>query len=45
MDEVVEGTGMVGGAYRLLASAPSGLSSYIADFDSAEDASDVEVRN
>ncbi|XP_045764821.1 uncharacterized protein LOC123867024 [Maniola jurtina] len=41
--EEVEGTGMVGGTYRLLATGPSGaLTSYIADME-AEDVSDIEV--
>ncbi|XP_050669108.1 uncharacterized protein LOC126968264 [Leptidea sinapis] len=39
VEEVVEGTGMVGGAYRLLAGGGS-LSSYI---DCGDDASDIEV--
>ncbi|XP_046960298.1 uncharacterized protein LOC124530269 [Vanessa cardui] len=42
VEEVVEGTGMVGGTYRLLAAGPS-LASYVADVDSAEDVSDIEV--
>ncbi|XP_034824877.1 uncharacterized protein jumu [Maniola hyperantus] len=42
--EEVEGTGMVGGTYRLLATGPSGaLTSYIADMESGEDVSDIEV--
>ncbi|KAL4720108.1 hypothetical protein ACJJTC_003945 [Scirpophaga incertulas] len=44
VEELVEGTGMVGGTYRLLATGPSTLASYIgADGDSADDCSDVEV--
>ncbi|XP_072940354.1 uncharacterized protein jumu isoform X2 [Epargyreus clarus] len=40
--EEVEGTGMVGGTYRLLAAGPS-LASYVTDVDSAEEVSDIEV--
>ncbi|CAH0407870.1 unnamed protein product [Chilo suppressalis] len=43
VEEVVEGTGMVGGTYRLLATGPSALASYITDADSNDDLSDVEV--
>ncbi|XP_053602614.1 uncharacterized protein jumu [Plodia interpunctella] len=43
VEEVVEGTGMVGGSYRLLASGPSALTSYITDPDSGEELSDVEI--
>ncbi|XP_059052480.1 uncharacterized protein LOC131847053 isoform X1 [Achroia grisella] len=43
VEEVVEGTGMVGGTYRLLATGPSSLTSYITDVESGEDVSDVEV--
>ncbi|XP_023954629.2 uncharacterized protein LOC112058157 isoform X2 [Bicyclus anynana] len=42
--EEVEGTGMVGGTYRLLATGPTGpLSSYITDIESGDDISDIEV--
>lgn len=44
VEEVVEGTGMVGGTYRLLAAGPSALASYITDVDSGEEISDIEVR-
>lgn len=43
VEEVVEGTGMVGGTYRLLATGPSSLTSYIADVDSGDEISDIEV--
>ncbi|XP_028159261.1 uncharacterized protein LOC114352025 [Ostrinia furnacalis] len=43
VEEVVEGTGMVGGTYRLLATGPSSLTSYITDVESGDDVSDVEV--
>lgn len=45
LEEVeVEGTGMVGGTYRLLATGPSGpLSTYITDMDSSDEVSDIEV--
>ncbi|KAI8429121.1 hypothetical protein MSG28_007673 [Choristoneura fumiferana] len=43
VEEVVEGTGMVGGTYRLLAAGPSALASYITDVDSGEEISDIEV--
>lgn len=43
VEEVVKGTGMVGGTYRLLATGPSTLTSYITDGESGDDVSDVEV--
>lgn len=43
VEEVVEGTGMVGGTYRLLATGPSSLTSYITDVESGEEVSDIEV--
>ncbi|GBP63295.1 Forkhead box protein N4 [Eumeta japonica] len=46
VEEVVEGTGMVGGTYRLLAAGPTSLTSYIADPDGeidVDEVSDVEV--
>ncbi|KAL0840187.1 hypothetical protein ABMA28_015477 [Loxostege sticticalis] len=43
VEEVVEGTGMVGGTYRLLATGPSSFTSYITDVESGEDVSDIEV--
>ncbi|CAH2075449.1 unnamed protein product, partial [Iphiclides podalirius] len=43
VEEVVEGTGMVGGTYRLLATGPSSLTSYITDIESSEEVSDIEV--
>ncbi|XP_068630216.1 uncharacterized protein jumu isoform X2 [Battus philenor] len=43
IEEVVEGTGMVGGTYRLLATGPSSLTSYITDIESSEEISDIEV--
>ncbi|CAB3243135.1 unnamed protein product [Arctia plantaginis] len=43
VEEVVEGTGMVGGTYRLLATGPSSLTSYITDAESGEEVSDIEV--
>lgn len=43
IEEVVEGTGMVGGTYRLLATGPSSLTSYITDAESGEEISDIEV--
>ncbi|XP_063821037.1 uncharacterized protein LOC135071197 [Ostrinia nubilalis] len=43
VEEVVEGTGMVGGTYRLLATGPSSLTSYITDVESGDDVSDIEV--
>ncbi|CAH0728901.1 unnamed protein product, partial [Brenthis ino] len=41
--EEVEGTGMVGGTYRLLATGTSALTSYITDIESGDDVSDIEV--
>ncbi|KAJ0179763.1 hypothetical protein K1T71_004354 [Dendrolimus kikuchii] len=43
VEEVVEGTGMVGGTYRLLATRPSSFASYITDVESSEEVSDIEV--
>ncbi|XP_060800908.1 uncharacterized protein LOC106132143 [Amyelois transitella] len=43
VEEVVEGTGMVGGTYRLLATGPSSLSTYITDVESGDEVSDVEI--
>ncbi|CAH0626928.1 unnamed protein product [Chrysodeixis includens] len=43
VEEVVEGTGMVGGTYRLLATGPSSLTSYITDVESGEEVSDIEI--
>ncbi|XP_014365617.2 forkhead box protein P1 isoform X2 [Papilio machaon] len=43
VEEVVAGTGMVGGTYRLLATGPSSLASYITDVDSSDEVSDIEV--
>ncbi|XP_075970808.1 forkhead box protein N4 jumeau [Anticarsia gemmatalis] len=43
VEEVVEGTGMVGGTYRLLATGPSSLTSYITDAESCDEVSDIEV--
>lgn len=43
VEEVVEGTGMVGGTYRLLATGPSSLTSYITDAESGEEVSDIDV--
>lgn len=43
VEEVVEGTGMVGGTYRLLATGPSSLTSYMTDVESGEEVSDIEV--
>ncbi|CAH2241495.1 uncharacterized protein LOC120625805 isoform X1 [Pararge aegeria] len=42
--EEVEGTGMVGGTYRLLATGSTGaVTSYLAEMDSGDDVSDIEV--
>ncbi|XP_037299496.1 uncharacterized protein LOC115452409 isoform X2 [Manduca sexta] len=43
VEQVVEGTGMVGGTYRLLATGPSSLTSYITDVESSEEVSDIEI--
>uniref|UniRef100_A0A2A4J402 Fork-head domain-containing protein n=1 Tax=Heliothis virescens TaxID=7102 RepID=A0A2A4J402_HELVI len=43
VEEIVEGTGMVGGTYRLLATGPSSLTSYITDVESGEEVSDIEI--